>query len=119
MVREGRIKADQIGKRITLSGPDTPEIYFLILIFTTLVLISCVQAKNSLMQRKGLFLGKKNKIKRPGGCANGRRPQAGKKNIKNLIHSIDKFLGPVQEKRISEDSKIQRSFYSVLKERKR
>ncbi len=56
-----------------LSGPETPEIYFLILIFTTLVLVSCVQstktnrfnfhffiqAKNFLMQRKSLFLGKK------------------------------------------------------------
>ncbi len=60
----------------------------MIIIFTTLVLISCVQAKNSLMQRKSLFLGKKNKKNRPGGGANGRRPQAGEKKHKkpNTLH---------------------------------
>jgi hypothetical protein len=74
-----------------ISGLDTPEIYLSIIMFTTLILISCVQAKNSLMQRKGLFLGKEIKKNVPADAPIGAAPRQVKKNIKNLIHSINNF----------------------------
>ncbi len=51
-------------------------------VLTKLILISCVQAKKLVYWRKSLLQDKKNKKNRPGGGAQGRRPQAGKKKHK-------------------------------------